>query len=135
MAFNAKKFIKFLNTGKWDKAGSFFHEELSYVDPFCAEPLQGKEVVLKVMQEQAALFPDSEYEPMRVLNDGNHYVVELVRKGNTINWNQVEYKTPFSLNVVLLIDVEEDLIRTYQGFFDVSRILRIIDRESRKTMN
>lgn len=127
MEINAKKFVKFINSKQWDKVESFFHENVEFSDPFCPDPVKGADKTVAVMKEQIKLFPDYEYEIIRTFSEEGHGVLELVRSGKKIVWNGREFDAEYSVPEVVLIDTKDGRIQSYRGFFDVGRILRLID--------
>lgn len=134
MEINIKKFIKFINNKQWDKIESFMHEDVEFTDPFCPDAVKGIEKTMAVLKEQVKLFPDYEYEVVRTFSEENHGVLELVRSGKKIIWNQREFEVAYSVPEVVLIDTEDNLIKSYRGFFDVGRILRLIDTVDKKPL-
>jgi len=135
MELNVKKFIKFINMKQWDKVAGFFDADAELSDPFCPEPVRGIDKVIDVLKEQVNIFPDYGYEHIRTLSDENHAAIELVRSGKKITWNKRDFDIDYSLPEVIMVETSGNRIKSYRGFFDIGRVLRLLEQADRLNQN
>lgn len=133
MAFNAKRFIKLLNTQRWDSIAKFLHKEAVFTDPFCPDPVRGIDTILKIMEENLSILPNSDYELLDSFGDERRRVLELERSGSTIVWDGQPYSTSYKLPMVVLLDFMEGKISSYRGYFDMGYLLRKLEESVRSS--
>ncbi|MFC1492370.1 nuclear transport factor 2 family protein [candidate division KSB1 bacterium] len=132
MQFNAKKFIKNINYQHWEKVENFFHKDIEFSNPFCPEPIKGKEKVREVMGEQIHILPNFEYEIVKAFVDDEGASLELERKGGKIVWKGLPYAVQYKFPEVMLIEFKDDKIFRIRNIFDAGYIMRGIEKAMAK---
>ncbi len=127
MQFNAKKFIKMINTQQWDKVENFFHKNIEYTNPFCPEKVKGLDKAKLVISEQDNILPDYKYELKNVMEDENNVCLRVDRTGSRILWKGTKYIIGYTMSEVIWLELKDDKIISFRGYFDAADIMRSLE--------